>query len=119
MPLYQYFCTENNHLIEDFFPMGEAPSSLECKEHSALCQRHFGLGLPVVGGDEFRKAWLSSDYEANCAKRGWKDEYAPKDKSEVKAIQEKTGRVYMGNNIPSNLNMPKEMRDKYNRTGQI
>ncbi len=119
MPYYEYYCPEN-HLIQEYHSMGEAPATAICIEHGNNCNRHFSLGsATVLTDDEFRKAYLSSAYDKACAERGWRDEYAPRDKNEAKTIQEKTGRVYFGNNPPSNLNMTPEMKSKWDKHGRF
>ena len=63
--------------------------------------------------DEFRKAWLSSSAAARVGEQNRKmDPLAPRDRSEVAAIEKATGRRYIGNNFEG-VDVPREIREKY------
>ena len=108
--IYEYLCSEVNHLLEDNFLMGQAPKWIVCPIHRIACDRYYGTAVEVINCDEFRAAYLNTTTHY--------DDMAPKDKSEVKAIHNATGRIYTGNDV-SHLNLTPGMKEIFARKGNF
>ena len=115
MPFYDYKCEVGNHFIEKQYMMGYALRWVVCDLHQTTCERHYSIPK-VIGEDEFRKAYLSSKQN----ERQWADLLAPHSRDELKAIQEKTGRIYMRKDDDySKMQVPKgsEMESNIKKNG--
>jgi hypothetical protein len=110
MVLYSYICKRavtdgifpmwDEHEISEFYEMGKAPDRIVCKEHDVECNRDFGALQVHPMNDEFRSYHLSMQGERAANEQGRPlDPNRPKDKFEAKEIANRTGRVYVGNDV--------------------
>ena len=92
--------------------MGKAPDGVFCVNHQTQCNRHYE-SVSFNTNDEFRKSYLSSKTHTALGEQGRPmDPFAPKDKYDVKKIQEATGRRYFGEDV-SNVRLTPELKKQY------
>lgn len=115
MPRYAYRCERHTHkgrvvheehCFELVFSIGTAPDEVICPDRGrGFARRDLGAELQTIsirGDDPIRKAWLGSDIDKNLQEQQRAiDPMAPKDKFEAKHVHEKTGRIYIGDDISS------------------
>jgi len=80
-----------------------APQDHECPDCGIVGRRDFPAEFAtqlVISDDPFRKSYLSSRIDHNLAEQGRPlDPLAPKDRFDLKRIEQNTGRVYIGDDV--------------------